>query len=55
MGHGGATISLFVLSADGRGGVDHYLCLCFLKIVACSERDMAYATVFVLLVYFGSR
>ena len=25
------------------------------KIVACSERDMAYATIFVLLVCFGSR
>ena len=52
MGHGGATISLFVLCADRRGGVDHYPCLCCWKIVACSERDMAYATILVRSVYF---
>ena len=52
MGHGGATISLFVLCADRRGGVDHYPCLCCWKIVACSERDMAYATILVRFVYF---
>ena len=52
MEHGGATISLFVLCADRRGGVDHYPCLCCRKIVACSERDMAYATILVRFVYF---
>ena len=52
MGHGGATISLFVLCADRRGGVGHRLCLCCRKIVACSERDMAYATILVRFVYF---
>ena len=51
MGHGGATISLFVLCADRRGGVDHPR-LCCWKIVACRERDMAYATIFVRSVYF---
>ena len=50
MGHGGATISLFVLCADSRGGADHYTCLCCWKIVACSERDMAYATILVRFV-----
>ena len=44
MGHGGATISLYVLCADR--------CLCCLKIVACRERDMAYATILVRFVYF---
>ena len=53
--HDSATISLYVLCADRRGGVDHYPCLCCWKIVACSERDMAYATIFALLVCFGSR
>ena len=51
MGHGGATISLFVLCGDRRGGVGHCLCLCCWKIVACSERDMAYATISVRFVY----
>ena len=55
MGHGGAIISLFVLFADRRGGIDHYPCLCCWKIVACSERDMVYATIFVFVVCFGSR
>ena len=44
MGHGGATISLFVLCADR--------CLCCGKVVACRERDMAYATILVRFVYF---
>ena len=42
MGHGSATISLFVLFADRRGGANHYPCLCCWKVVACSELDMAY-------------
>ena len=52
MGHGGATISLFVLRADRCDGVDHYPCLCCWKIVACRERDMAYATILARFVYF---
>ena len=51
MGHGGATISIFVLYADRRGGADNYPCLYCWKIVACSERDMAYATILVRFVY----
>ena len=53
MGHGGATISLFVLCADRCGGADHYTCLCCWKIVACSQRDMAYATILVRFVYLS--
>ena len=52
MGHGGATISSFVLCADRHCGVGHYPCLCCWNIVACSERDMAYATILVRFVYF---
>ena len=52
MGHGGATISIFVLYADRRGGADNCPCLYCWKIVACSERDMAYATTLVRFVYF---
>ena len=50
MGHGGATISSFVLCADRRGGVDHPRLCCWKK-VACRERDMAYATILVRSVY----
>ena len=52
MGHGGATISLFVLCADRCDGVDQYPCLCCWKIVAGREREMAYATLLVRFVYF---
>ena len=52
MGHGGATIYLFVLCGYSDGGVDNYPCLYCWKIVACSERDMAYATILVRFVYF---
>ena len=52
MGHGGATISIFVLYADRRGGADNYPCLYCWKIVACSERDMANDTILVRFVYF---
>ena len=46
------SLSLYLfLCADRRGGVDHYPCLCYWKIVACSERDMAYATILVRFVY----
>ena len=52
MGHGGATICIFVLCAERCSGADHYPCLCCWKIVACSDRDMAYATILVRFVYF---
>ena len=47
-----ATISLFVLCEDSCGGADHFPCLACLYIVACSERDMTYATILVRVVYF---
>ena len=40
------------LCADRHGGADNYPCVCCWKIVACSERDMAYATILVRFVYF---
>ena len=52
MGHSGATIPFLFLYADRHGGGDHYQCLCCWKIVACSERDMEYATIIVRFVYF---
>ena len=44
-------LSLYLFCVLTRGGVGHCLCLCCWKIVACRERDMAYATILVRFVY----